>query len=199
VSCVQKNVKIDLNLTRTNILPHTCFRKALQYLQIHSSYASHGRQCWVTLHTAGWQFTSTLFVWLISHQPAVLFSQNKPATSNEPTILFLSEQISISQTNMPRCTSCSLGLAFKLTRAVQLLNQRRLTATCVGGGGTETTAFYSNHVLPTRNVNSRDYISTGISHEVSLYFLHKRGNSSRGGLVQLSEYATVLNSCDIHT
>jgi hypothetical protein len=36
---------------------------------------------------------------------------------------------------MPRCTSCSLGLAFKLTRAVQLLNQRRLTATCVWGGG----------------------------------------------------------------
>jgi hypothetical protein len=29
-----------------------------------------------------------MFVWLISHQPAVLFSQNKPATSNQPTILF---------------------------------------------------------------------------------------------------------------
>jgi hypothetical protein len=29
-----------------------------------------------------------LFVWLISHQPAVLFSQNKPATSNQPTVLF---------------------------------------------------------------------------------------------------------------
>jgi hypothetical protein len=26
--------------------------------------------------------------WLISHQPAVLFSQNKPATSNQPTVLF---------------------------------------------------------------------------------------------------------------
>jgi hypothetical protein len=32
--------------------------------------------------------TSTPFVWLISHQPAVLFSQNKPATSNQPTVLF---------------------------------------------------------------------------------------------------------------
>jgi hypothetical protein len=31
---------------------------------------------------------SALFVWLISHQPAVLFSQNKPAISNQPTILF---------------------------------------------------------------------------------------------------------------
>jgi hypothetical protein len=28
-----------------------------------------------------------LFVWLISHQPAVLFSQNKPATSNQPALL----------------------------------------------------------------------------------------------------------------
>jgi hypothetical protein len=25
-----------------------------------------------------------LFAWLISHQPTVLFSQNKPATSNQP-------------------------------------------------------------------------------------------------------------------
>jgi hypothetical protein len=29
-----------------------------------------------------------LFVWLISHQPAVLFSQNKPATNNRPAVLF---------------------------------------------------------------------------------------------------------------
>jgi hypothetical protein len=28
------------------------------------------------------------FVWLISHQPEVLFSQNKPATSNQPAVLF---------------------------------------------------------------------------------------------------------------
>jgi hypothetical protein len=32
--------------------------------------------------------TNTLFAWLISHQPAVLFSQNKPATSNQPAVLF---------------------------------------------------------------------------------------------------------------
>jgi hypothetical protein len=32
-----------------------------------------------------------LFAWLISHQPAVLFSQNKPASST-----FISEQISTS-------------------------------------------------------------------------------------------------------
>jgi hypothetical protein len=31
---------------------------------------------------------SSLFVRLINHQPAVLFSQNKPATSNQPAVLF---------------------------------------------------------------------------------------------------------------
>jgi hypothetical protein len=29
-----------------------------------------------------------LFAWLISHQPAVLLSQNKPAISNQPAVLF---------------------------------------------------------------------------------------------------------------
>jgi hypothetical protein len=29
-----------------------------------------------------------LFAWLISHQPAVLFSHNKPATSNQTAVLF---------------------------------------------------------------------------------------------------------------
>jgi hypothetical protein len=30
----------------------------------------------------------SLFASLINHQPAVLFSQNKPATSNQPAVLF---------------------------------------------------------------------------------------------------------------
>jgi hypothetical protein len=29
-----------------------------------------------------------LIVWLISHQPALLFSQNKPTTNNQPTVFF---------------------------------------------------------------------------------------------------------------
>jgi hypothetical protein len=33
-------------------------------------------------------WNSVLFVWLISHQPAVLFSQNKPATNNQPKVIF---------------------------------------------------------------------------------------------------------------
>jgi hypothetical protein len=32
--------------------------------------------------------TNALFAWLISHQPAVLFSRNKPAISNQSTVLF---------------------------------------------------------------------------------------------------------------
>jgi hypothetical protein len=32
--------------------------------------------------------TLSPFAWLISHQPAVLFSQNKPGTSNQPAVLF---------------------------------------------------------------------------------------------------------------
>jgi hypothetical protein len=31
---------------------------------------------------------TALFVWLISHQPAVLFSHNKSTTSNQPAVLF---------------------------------------------------------------------------------------------------------------
>jgi hypothetical protein len=38
--------------------------------------------------TGGGGWGCSLFVWLISHQPTVLFSQNKPATSNQPTVLF---------------------------------------------------------------------------------------------------------------
>jgi hypothetical protein len=46
-----------------------------------------------------------LFVWLISHQSAVLFSQNKSDTSNQPTVLFSQKRPApaISQPN-----SCSL-------------------------------------------------------------------------------------------
>jgi hypothetical protein len=35
-----------------------------------------------------WDQSFALFAWPISHQPAVLFSQNKPAISNQPTLLF---------------------------------------------------------------------------------------------------------------
>jgi hypothetical protein len=31
---------------------------------------------------------NALFVWLISHQPTVLFSHNKPAITNQPAVFF---------------------------------------------------------------------------------------------------------------
>jgi hypothetical protein len=31
---------------------------------------------------------SNKFVWLISHQPTIYFSQNKPAINNQPAVLF---------------------------------------------------------------------------------------------------------------
>jgi hypothetical protein len=34
------------------------------------------------------RITVALFIWLISHQPALLFSRTKPAASNQPTVLF---------------------------------------------------------------------------------------------------------------
>jgi hypothetical protein len=45
--------------------------------------------------------TNALFVWVISHQPAVLFSQNKSATSNQPAVLFSQNKSApaTSQTN----------------------------------------------------------------------------------------------------
>jgi hypothetical protein len=38
-----------------------------------------------------WVLKTALFVWLISHQPTVLFSQNKSATSNQPIQYILSQ------------------------------------------------------------------------------------------------------------
>jgi hypothetical protein len=46
---------------------------------------------------------SALFVGLINHRTTILFSQNKPATSNQPTIVFLRtnehQPLTTSQTN----------------------------------------------------------------------------------------------------
>jgi hypothetical protein len=53
------------------------------------SELAHGIQGWLLRTKVQWaKVTSAPFVWLISHRPAVLFSQNKSATSNQPTVLF---------------------------------------------------------------------------------------------------------------
>jgi hypothetical protein len=60
-----------------------------------------------------------LFVWLISHQPTVLFSQNKSATSNQPTVLFFQNKSAPATSHQPNeqavymfsyvCTTTSFG------------------------------------------------------------------------------------------
>jgi hypothetical protein len=45
--------------------------------------------------------SSSLFVWLISYQPAVLFSQNKPATSKQPAVLFSQNKSATSTNHQP--------------------------------------------------------------------------------------------------
>jgi hypothetical protein len=42
-----------------------------------------------------------LFAWLISHQPAVLFSHNKPATSNQPAVLFSQNKPALATSHQP--------------------------------------------------------------------------------------------------
>jgi hypothetical protein len=45
--------------------------------------------------------TYSLFVRLISHQPAVLFSQNKPTTSNQPAVLFSHNKSALAISHQP--------------------------------------------------------------------------------------------------
>jgi hypothetical protein len=42
-----------------------------------------------------------VFVWLITHQPPVLFSQNKPATSNQSAVLFSQNKPAPTITHQP--------------------------------------------------------------------------------------------------
>jgi hypothetical protein len=42
-----------------------------------------------------------LFVFLISHQPAVLFSQNKLAISNQPAVLFSQSKPALAISHQP--------------------------------------------------------------------------------------------------
>jgi hypothetical protein len=75
----------------------------------------------------GWRLTFTrwldenaqnqlaLFAWLISHQPAVLFSQNKPATSNQPAVLSSQNKLAPAISHQPTeqadniLMTCALG------------------------------------------------------------------------------------------
>jgi hypothetical protein len=45
--------------------------------------------------------TNSLFAWLISHQPAVLFSHNKPAVSNQSAVLFSQNKPALAISHQP--------------------------------------------------------------------------------------------------
>jgi hypothetical protein len=42
-----------------------------------------------------------LFVWLINHQPAVFFSQNKPSINNQPAVLFSQNKPALAISHQP--------------------------------------------------------------------------------------------------
>jgi hypothetical protein len=54
---------------------------------------------------------SALFAWLISHQPTVLFSQNKPPTSNQPAVFFSHNKPALAINHQPN------EQAHRMTRA----------------------------------------------------------------------------------
>jgi hypothetical protein len=66
-------------------------------------------ECPMIVRNRQWRTTNSLFARLISHQPAVLFSQNEPATSNQPqpaSSTLLSEQTSTSHQPPANRTGC---------------------------------------------------------------------------------------------
>jgi hypothetical protein len=66
--------------------------------------------------------STALFVWLISHQPAVLFSQNKPATSYQPAVLFSQNKSAPAISHQPNEQVEHFGSAFALHSGVAPLN-----------------------------------------------------------------------------
>jgi hypothetical protein len=51
--------------------------------------------------------SAQVFAWLISHPPAVLFSQNKPATSNQPAVLFSQNKSAPAISHQPTEQACN--------------------------------------------------------------------------------------------
>jgi hypothetical protein len=50
-----------------------------------------------------------LFAWLISHQPTVIFSQNKPSTSNQPAVLLSQNKSAPTINHQPNEQADRLG------------------------------------------------------------------------------------------
>jgi hypothetical protein len=75
--------------------------------------------------------TYSLFVRLISHQPAVLFSQNKPATSNQPAVLFSQNKSAPAINHQPNEEAVSL----RMKLSVLVWAKTFLSVSCLTGLG----------------------------------------------------------------
>jgi hypothetical protein len=88
----QVNFLSTASQLKQHYFPIPCFQLAITLVKSHQRTIISIGSC---------QVSYSLFAWLISHQPAVFFSQNKPATST-----FLSEQISTSHQPPAKRTGC---------------------------------------------------------------------------------------------
>jgi hypothetical protein len=59
--------------------------------------------------------STALFAWLISHQPTILFSQNKSVTSNQPAVLFSQNKPTPAISHQPNEQAAHLSLILFLT------------------------------------------------------------------------------------
>jgi hypothetical protein len=66
--------------------------------------------------------TSSVFVRLISHQPAVLFSLDKPATSNQPAVLFSQNKSAPAISHQPNEQAVGSGKTFGLVKNLSRLS-----------------------------------------------------------------------------
>jgi hypothetical protein len=72
--------------------------QVLYFLLLHLGVTQYLKKKIIEVSSLG----HALFVWLISHQSAVLFSQNKPATSNQPAVLLSQNKTTPDTRHQPR-------------------------------------------------------------------------------------------------
>jgi hypothetical protein len=83
----------------------------------------------------GKAYIYSLFVRLISHQPVVLFSQNKPVTSNQPAVLFSQNKSASATSQINRLTRLQLvNLSNCRTDSSGTIRWRELLGRRLGGG-----------------------------------------------------------------
>jgi hypothetical protein len=108
---------------------------------------------------------ASLFVCLISHQPAVLFSQNKSATSNQPTIFFSQNKPASATSQTDRLFESHRVYVERPTPSARRVARPRQTVITIDGQMGHTTRHctnttqldtihYSCRVVPARRVDS---------------------------------------------